>query len=119
MAQPGSIKLTNDNNNDNNNGDNNEKDHYDQKCVKYTFKIGDKVLLYDESVRRGLSKKLESPWVEPYTIIELHNVNAKIKKGRSCQTVHLNRLKYFLTNKNKKIFLGGKEKHYFIFNIVS
>ena len=73
----------------------NEKDHYDQKCVKYTFKIGDKVLLYDESVRRGRSKKLESPWVGPYTIIELHNVNAKIKKGRSCQTVHLNRLKYF------------------------
>jgi len=32
------------------------------------FKVGDKVLLHDETVRRGRSKKnLETQWIGPYT----------------------------------------------------
>ena len=36
------------------------KDYYDRKTKETIHKIGDKVLLYDETLRRGRSKKLES-----------------------------------------------------------
>ena len=72
-----------------------EKETHDKKITPRKFKVGDKVLLHDESVRRGRTKKLEAPWVGPYKIIELENVNAVIKKGRTEQKVHLNRLKSF------------------------
>jgi len=32
------------------------------------FKVGDKVLLYDETMRRRRSKKLDSLWAGPYTV---------------------------------------------------
>jgi len=35
---------------------------YDKKAREVTFKVGDKVLVYDETLRRGQSKKLESLW---------------------------------------------------------
>jgi hypothetical protein len=41
--------------------------------------VGDKVLLYDETVRRGRSKKLSSQWLGPYEVISLDRVNAIIK----------------------------------------
>lgn len=50
--------------------------------------------LYDETVRRGRSKKLSSQWLGPFEIIYLDKVNATIKRGRRTQ-VHLNRLKPF------------------------
>jgi hypothetical protein len=59
------------------------------------LKIGDKVLLYDETVRKGRSRKLCSLWVGPYEIIRLDKVNVIIKKGRKSQKIHINRLKPF------------------------
>ena len=62
--------------------------------------MGDKVLLFDESVRRGISKKLSSLWIGPYTIIKkLSDVNYNIQKGKNKQTIHANRLKHFYDKK--------------------
>ena len=70
---------------------------YDKKTKEIQFNEGDKVLLYDESVRRGRSKKLDSKWEGPYTIIEKKSkVNVVIKKGRKTLTVHTNRIKHFV-----------------------
>jgi hypothetical protein len=71
------------------------KEHYDKNAKLPSFQIGEKVLLYDETVRRGRSRKLCSQWLGPYEIISLDKVNATIKKGRHCQKVHVNRLKHF------------------------
>jgi len=70
---------------------------YDRKAKEITFKVGDKVLIYDETLRRGRSKKLESLWTGPYKIIEKHSaVNYTVKKGRKTVRVHINRLKPFI-----------------------
>jgi len=70
---------------------------YDKGVNKKIFKIGDKVLLLDETVRRGRSKKLESQWVGPYTIIaKFSDVNYEIKRARKTIRVHANRLKLFI-----------------------
>jgi len=45
------------------------KQQYDKKDEEIKFKIGDKVLVFDETLRRGRSKKLESLWTGPYKII--------------------------------------------------
>ncbi len=72
------------------------KNNYDKNSLSRDFTTGDKVLLYDESVRRGRSKKLTSLWIGPYTIVEkLSDVNYVIQKGNKKQTVHANRLKHF------------------------
>jgi hypothetical protein len=78
------------------------KEYYDKNTKEATFKVGDKVLLYDETVRRGRSKKLSSQWLGPYEVIWLDRVNATLKKGRRIQKVHLNRLKPFYKKKKRK-----------------
>jgi hypothetical protein len=71
------------------------KEYYDQKTETFAFHVGDKVLLYDETVRRGRSKKLSSQWIGPYEVVTVDKVNATIKRGRRIQKVHVNRLKPF------------------------
>ena len=71
------------------------KEYFDKKAHEVTINIGDRVLLYDETVRRGRSKKLSSQWIGPYEVIGVDKVNATIKKGRKLQKVHMNRLKPF------------------------
>jgi hypothetical protein len=71
------------------------KEYYDKNTKETTLKVGDKVLLYDETVRRGRSKKLSSQWLSPYEVISIDRVNSTIKKGRHRQKVHLNRLKHY------------------------
>jgi hypothetical protein len=53
------------------------------------------VLLFDESVRRGRSKKLGAKWIGPYVVLAVEGVNATIKRGRDAVKVHKNRLKPF------------------------
>lgn len=75
------------------------KNQYDKKVNNKMFKVGDKVLLYDETLRRGRSKKLESLWVGSYTIIEkTSDVNYTIKKGQQAIQVHANRVNHFIEN---------------------
>jgi hypothetical protein len=71
------------------------KERFDTKVNEIKLNVGDKVLLYDETVRRGRSKKLSNQWIGPYEIISIDRVNATIKKGRRVQKVHVNRLKPF------------------------
>jgi hypothetical protein len=71
------------------------KGYYDKKAESLKLYIGDQVLLYDETVRRGRSRKLSSQWVGPYEVVAVDKVNATIKKGRKLQKVHINRLKPF------------------------
>jgi len=57
--------------------------------------VGDKVLVYDDTVQRGRSQKLSSQWIGPYEVVEVNKVNATIKKGRKLIKVQVNRLKPF------------------------
>jgi transposase InsO family protein len=71
------------------------KEHYDKTAGRVKLKVGDKVLLFDETVRRGRSRKLSAQWLGPYTITEMDKVNATITRGRKSVKVHTNRLKLF------------------------
>ena len=50
------------------------KRDYDKGAVQLTLKVGDKVLLFDESVRRGRSKKLGAKWIGPYVVFAVEGV---------------------------------------------
>jgi hypothetical protein len=72
------------------------KRHYDQNLHVPKFKIGEKVLVKDESVRRGRSKKLEAPYVGPYEIIGIEGSNLLLRTRRSkTLRIHANRAKLF------------------------
>ena len=60
------------------------------------FAIGEKMLLHDETVRRGRSAKLTQPYIGPYeiTAVEDVNVTLRLPKNRTPK-VHANRLKPF------------------------
>jgi hypothetical protein len=60
------------------------------------FAIGEKVLLHDEAVRRGKSAKLIQPYIGPYEIIAVDDVNVTLRlpKNRTLK-FHANRLKPF------------------------
>ena len=69
----------------------------DKKARRIDFKAGDKILLYEESVRRGRSKKPESKWIGPYRIIKRNSsVNYAIQKGKKTLLTHENRLEHFI-----------------------
>lgn len=71
------------------------REDYDRKATEISLHVGDRVLLYDESVRRGMSKKLSAQWIGPNEVIARDGVNATIRKGRGTLRVHVNRLKPF------------------------
>jgi hypothetical protein len=56
------------------------KERYDRNLKLPSFRVGDKVLLYDETVRRGRSRKLCSQWLGPYEITSLDKINVTIKR---------------------------------------
>lgn len=62
-----------------------------KKAKQITYEKSDKVLLYDETVRRGRSKKLNMTWIGPYEVMEKHaNENYTIKKGCGTLRTHAN-----------------------------
>jgi len=69
------------------------KKHYDKTAGPTKPQAGDKVVLFNETVRRGRSRKLSAQWVGPYTITDIDRVNATIARGRKSTKVHINRLK--------------------------
>jgi transposase InsO family protein len=71
------------------------KEHYDKTLREMKLQVGDKALLFDETVRRGRSRKLSAQCVGPYTITEIDKVNATITRGRKVTKVHINRSKPF------------------------
>ncbi|PNF18074.1 hypothetical protein B7P43_G03322 [Cryptotermes secundus] len=72
------------------------KEQQDKTVNIPLFVIGDKVLLHDERIRRGRSLKLSPPWIGPYEIAEVDDVNITLKLPRNkTLKVHANRLKPF------------------------
>jgi hypothetical protein len=69
---------------------------YDKRAVPIAPHAGDKVLLYDQSVRRGRSGKLSAQWVGPYDVLTIDGVNVTIKRMRNAVKVHVNRIKPFI-----------------------
>jgi hypothetical protein len=70
------------------------KDYRDRNVNTPLFTIGDKVLLNDQMVRSGRSAKLCSPYIGPYEIIDIDDVNVTLKLPRiRTLKVHANRLK--------------------------
>jgi len=72
------------------------KEYHDRNINTPLFIIGDKVLLHDGKVRRGRSAKLFSPWIWPYDIVDINDVNvtSKLPQNRTLK-VHANQLKPF------------------------
>jgi hypothetical protein len=70
-------------------------EYYDKGAEPFELNVGQRVLLYDETVRRGRSRKLSPQYIGPYEVLSVNGVNATIKKGRTTQQVHINRLKPF------------------------
>jgi hypothetical protein len=63
------------------------KEYYGGNSQEFHLHLGDKVLLYDETVWQGRSRKLSAWWVGPYEVLGIDKVNATIKKGRRVQKV--------------------------------
>jgi len=78
------------------------KEYYEKTAGRSKLKVGDKVLLFDETVRRGRSRKLSAQWLGPYTVTEIDKVNATIARGRKLVKVKVNRLKTNLIDGLKK-----------------
>ena len=55
------------------------KEYHDRSMNTPLFTIGDKVLLHDEKVRCGRSAKLSPPWIGPYEIVDVDDVNITLK----------------------------------------
>jgi len=81
-----------------------QKDYYDRKVSGKQIDVGNKVMLFNPSVKPGLSQKLHCPWEkEPYTVIQkISEVDYKIRKGNAKpKIVHFNRLKTFVEPKGE------------------
>jgi len=72
------------------------KENYDRDTNVPLFALGEKVLLHYEKVRRARSAKLFPPYIGPYEIISVYDVNVTLKLPRNkTSKVHANRLKSF------------------------
>ena len=69
------------------------KEYYDKGSEIPTIQVGQKILIFDEAVRRGRSKKLSPQYIGPYDVLAVEGVNLVIKRGRSTQKIHVNRVK--------------------------
>jgi hypothetical protein len=59
------------------------KEYSDKSSETFEIQVGQKVLFYDETVRRGRSKKLSPQYVGPYEVLAIDGVNVTIKKCRT------------------------------------
>ena len=72
--------------------------YYDKKGNIKHFKVGDKVLLHNDSGTLGTNKKFNSKWLGPYEIVSIDSdVNCTILIKKKRMKVHFNRLKYYNT----------------------
>jgi hypothetical protein len=73
-----------------------QKKQYDKKVKFTSYKVGNRVWLYNPANKPGLSPKLISKWKGPYIIVQkLSDVSYKISgsKQTGVKVVHYNRLK--------------------------
>jgi hypothetical protein len=72
------------------------KEYYDRNTNVPLFAVGEKVLLHNENIRRGRSAKLSPPFIGPYEIIAVEDVNVTLRlPTNKTLHVHCNRLKPF------------------------
>jgi len=69
------------------------KEYYDKGSEFPTIQVGQKVLIFDETVRRGRSKKLSPQFIGPHDVLAVERVKVVIKRGRNTQKIHVNRVK--------------------------
>jgi len=70
------------------------KINYDKNCNKLSLAIGDKVMLRNENIQLGKSKKLQPLYKGPYEVIKINSdVNCTLLINRKPTVVHFNRLK--------------------------
>jgi hypothetical protein len=55
------------------------KAHHDKDSELPDIRVGKKILIFDETVRRGRSKKLSPQYVGPYEVLAVEGVNVIIK----------------------------------------
>ena len=66
--------------------------NYNDKTI--TYNAGDKVYLYDSSIKADHKNKLSKRWLGPYTVIRRKSkVNYEIQLNNDIQQVHVNRLR--------------------------
>jgi hypothetical protein len=70
-------------------------DYYDKGKDVMNIEVGDKVLIFDETVRQGRSRNLSSQWIGPYEVIELNKVDITYGKGLRLIKLHVNKFKLF------------------------
>jgi hypothetical protein len=71
------------------------KAYYDKDTEECEIRVGHNVLLFDETVCRGRSKKLSPQYIGPYEVLGIDRVNVTIKRRRTTQKVHVNRVRLF------------------------
>lgn len=71
------------------------KYYYDKNLNDKEFEVGNLVLLSNESVPKGKSKKLTPLWKGPYEVTKVTKANCEIKYTNKLLKVHKNRLKLF------------------------
>jgi hypothetical protein len=59
------------------------KEYYDKGSEKCEIQVGQKILLFDETIRMGRSKKLSPQYIGPYEVLAVDGVNVTIRKGRT------------------------------------
>ena len=80
-----------------------QKDQYNKKSRPAKYQIGDAVLLLDERVQPGLSRKLHRCWKSGYRVVGqtgplTYLIEHPMRRGET-KRVHINRLKPFLGTK--------------------
>ena len=71
------------------------KAYYEKDTEEREIQVGQSVLLFDENLRRGRSKKLSPQYIAPYEVLGIDGVNVTMKRGPTTQKVHVNRVRPF------------------------
>ena len=70
-----------------------QKRDYDLKLLVNTYNVGDVVYLRDSATKVGISKKLTSPWIGPFVVVDVRPPLYLIEGKKKSQLVHHDRLK--------------------------
>ena len=95
-----------------------QKQYHDTKGTGQAFGVGDRVWLFNSATKKGESRKLQSPWVGPFIIVDrISEVNYKIQPENNAdhkQLVHNNRLQLCKAqpqNGNGNLDADGVRRH--------
>ena len=91
-----------------------EKSYYDRSKYGPSYKVGEEVLVFNPTVKKGETRKFTSLYRGPYIIVEfINDLNLKVEdeKTRKALKVHYDRLKKYKTRENhSRLSLRRNEK---------